>query len=198
MPAAIDFYFDFASPYGYFAAARIEALGARCGRPVAWKPIMIGSAFKASGNVPLVEQPLKGPYCRRDWDRLSRLWQVPYRFPEPFPVVALAPSRAFWWLSETRPEAAVPFARAIYAAYFAAGRNIGEVAVTAAVAAELGLDGSALAAAVADPVWKQRLKAETEAAIARGVFGSPFIIVEDEPFWGADRLEMVEEWLKSS
>ncbi len=195
MTTAIEFYFDFSSPYAYFAAAIVDGLGQRFGRAVAWKPIMIGSAFKASGNVPLVDQPLKGPYCRHDWERLAQLWQVPYAFPDPFPVAALAPARAYWWLAEQDPALAHSYAKAVFTAYFAQGRNIAEPKEAAAIAAALGIDPMVLLAALQEPRWKQRLKDETEAAIGRGVFGSPFIFADGEGFWGADRLWMVETWL---
>ena len=195
MTGPIQFYFDFSSPYGYFASLAIDALGERTGRAVAWKPIMIGSAFKASGNLPLVEQPLKGAYARHDWERMARMMTVPYSFPDRFPVPALPPSRAFWWLAAREEAQARAFARAVYHAYFAENRDISEVAVMIELAGRLGIDAGTLEAAIAQPGCKQRLKDETEAAIAAGVFGSPFFIVDGEGFWGADRLPMLEAWL---
>ena len=197
MSGAIQFYFDFSSPYGYFASLEVDAVGERCGRAVAWKPIMIGSAFKASGNLPLVEQPLKGAYARHDWERMARMLKAPYRLPDRFPVPALPPSRAFWWLAERDEVQAKAYARAVYHAYFAENRDISEVAVATELAGRLGIDAAALETAIQEPHWKQRLKDETEAAIAAGVFGSPFVIADGEGFWGADRLPMIEGWLKS-
>ena len=193
----IEFYFDFSSPYGYFAALQAEALGARCGRRVRWKAIMIGSAFKASGNRPLVDQPLKGDYSRHDWDRMARMLKAPYRLPDRFPVPSLPPSRAFWWLNDRDEALAKRYARAVYHAYFAENRDISDLAVASELAVPLGIDAAELEAMAQDPVWKQRLKDETEAAMAAGVFGSPFFIVDGEGFWGADRLSMVEEWVKT-
>ena len=196
MSAPIEFFFDFSSPYGYFASCVIDAMAQRHGRKVTWKPIMIGSAFKASGNQPLIGQPLKGAYSTHDWDRLARLWQVPYRLPEPFPVAALAPSRLYWWMAESDPRQALAYARSVFHAYFGEGRDISQLAEATALAAACGADPERAAAVVADPAWKQRLRDETDAAIARWVFGSPFLIVDGEPFWGADRLWMVEVWLE--
>ena len=197
MADPIQFYFDFSSPYGYFASLEIDALAERHRRAVAWKPIMIGSAFKASGNLPLVDQPLKGAYARHDWERMARMMKAPYRLPDRFPVPSLPPSRAFWWLAEGDGTLAKTYARAVYHAYFAENRDISEVAVATELAGRLGIDATALESAIAAPVWKQRLKDETDAAIAAGVFGSPFFIVDGEGFWGADRLPMIEGWLKS-
>jgi 2-hydroxychromene-2-carboxylate isomerase len=196
MADPIDFYFDFSSPYGYFASIKIDRLGERFGRQVNWRPIMIGTAFKASGNQPLVAQPLKGEYSKHDWDRLGRFMEVPWHFPDRFPVAALAPSRAFWWLNQRDAELARRFAEKVFLAYFGDGRDISDPAVTGMIGEALGVDRAALLEAISQAEWKQRLKDETEAAIARGVFGSPFIMVDGEGFWGADRLWMVKKWLE--
>ncbi len=196
MTEPLEFYFDFSSPYGYFASFKVDELAAGGGREAAWKPIMIGAAFKESGNRPLIEQPLKGAYCVHDWERMGRAMGVPWRLPDPFPIAALAAARAFYWLDDDDPERARKFARAAYHAYFGEGRDLSSVEVVAAVATPLGIDGEGLAAAVADPAVKQRLKEETNAAIAKGVCGSPFFIVDGEGFWGSDRMWMVKKWMK--
>lgn len=197
MTAAIDFYFDFSSPYGYFARHGVDALSARSGRAIVWKPIMIGIAFKASGNQPLMNQPLKGPYCVRDWDRLSRLYDIPWRLPDPFPIAALAPSRAFYWIESTRgADLARHYAMAVFDAYYGKGLDISKPEVAADLGQLHGIKRDELLAAVNDAAWKNRLKDETDKAIERGVFGSPFFIVDGEPFWGFDRIPMMEEWIK--
>ena len=147
MPDPIQFYFDFSSPYGYFASLVVDEMAARHGRQVAWKPIMIGSAFKASGNLPLVAQPMKGEYSRHDWERMARMMKAPYRFPDRFPVPSLPPSRAYWWLAGSDPALAKRFAAAIYHAYFAENRDISEMATARHVAASLDIDPDQLEAA---------------------------------------------------
>lgn len=196
MAAPIAFYFDFASPYGYFASTRIDAIAERSGRACVWKPILLGPAFKASGNARLIDQPLKGEYSRRDWERTARLMAVPYRFPDPFPVATLAPARVYWWLEAGDPDRAKDYARAVFAAYFAGGRDVSDRSVAADLAGGVGADPAAASAAIEDPAWKAKCREETEAAITAGVFGSPFVVVDGEPFWGSDRLWMVEEWLR--
>lgn len=195
MPEPIDFYFDFSSPYSYLANPRIDGIAARHGRDVHWHPFMLGAAFKVAHTQPLTHYPLKGEYSVRDFERCGRLHGIPFAMPEKFPVATLGAARAFYWLEASAPEKAKPFAQAIFAAYFADGRDISALDVVADVAAGFGIDSAALAAAVEQPAIKARLKEETDAAIARGVFGAPFVIVDGEPFWGADRLEMVERWL---
>ncbi|MDP6884342.1 MAG: 2-hydroxychromene-2-carboxylate isomerase [Rhodospirillales bacterium] len=197
MTGTIEFYFDFSSPYGYFASVQIDDLAARFGRTAKWKPIMIGTAFKQSGNRPLLEQPIKGDYSRHDWQRLARLLDVPWVLPEPFPIATLAAARAFWWLTASDVALARRFAQAAFHAYFADGRDISAAGTVAEVAANLDIDAAALLAAVQDPAIKARLKFETDDAIKLGVFGSPFVFVDGEGFWGADRLWMVKRWLES-
>lgn len=195
MAQPIDFYFDFSSPYGYFASAKINELAAKHGRSVIWRPILLGAVFKITGQQPLPTIPLKGSYASHDLVRSARLFGVPYKTPSKFPVSGTAPSRAFYWVSDKDPVLAIKLAQALYHAYFAEDRDISNPEVTANVAAKLGLEKDQVAQALNDPAVKERLKTEVDAAIERGVFGSPFIIVDKEPFWGSDRLDQVEKWL---
>ncbi len=195
MANPIQFYFDFASPYGYLAATQISRLAAKHGRSVEWKPILLGVVFKVTGGVPLPNAPLKGDYSRRDMERSARLYGIPFKLPGKFPIASQAPARCVYWLEpqgSARQEEAV---LALYRAYMVDDRDISSPEVTADVAASIGLDRQKVLDAVADPVMKERLKTETEAAIQRGVFGSPYMLVDGEPFWGADRVEHVDRWL---
>jgi 2-hydroxychromene-2-carboxylate isomerase len=195
MAAPVDFYFEFASPYGYLASTQIDALAARHGRTVAWHPIMLGAAFKETGARPLMQTPLKGPYLLHDVPRFARLLGVPLKLPPVMPMNSLAASRACVWLDEDNPARAKSLAKAFLHAHWGEGRDLGVPEAVADVAAGFGIDRQALLAAVADQRIKDRLKERTQAAIERGVFGSPFIFVDGEPFWGADRLPHVEAWL---
>ncbi|GAB4224430.1 MAG: 2-hydroxychromene-2-carboxylate isomerase [Kiloniellaceae bacterium] len=196
MSAPLDFYFDFSSPYGYLAAEQIEALAARHGREVAWRPILLGAVFPQTGGQPLLDIPLKGDYARRDIARSARLLGIPFKLPEKFPFMSVAACRAFYWLQDRDPAGAVALAKALYRAAFAEGRPIDAAEGVVKVAAAAGVDAEALAAALADPAVKQRLREEVERAISEGVFGSPLFVVDGEPFWGHDRLEQVDLWLQ--
>lgn len=194
----IEFYFEFGSPYGYFAAQEIDALGAEFDREVLWKPFMLGPAFKTTGSRPFMEVPLKGPYCVKDWERMSAYTGTPWQMPEKFPAAILAAPRGFYWLKDQgKTLSAHKFAKAAYKAYFADARPMWEVEETADVAAECGIDREEFIKAVTSPEAKQRLIEEGQAAIDSGVFGSPFIRVDGEDFWGWDRLPMVRDWLKT-
>lgn len=196
MPASpIDFYFDFSSPYGYFAATRIEAVAHKHGRWVNWQPILLGSVFKITGGQPLPSMPLKGDYAKRDMARSARLLDIPFNYPTKFPISGVAPSRAVTWLHGKDQQKAKDLALALYRAFFVDNRDISDPLITIEVATELGHDRVAVTAGMNDQATKDTLRKEVEAAIAKGVFGSPFIVIDSEPFWGHDRIDQVELWL---
>jgi len=196
MAQPIDFYFDFSSPYGYIASERIDALAERHGRGVNWRPMLLGAVFKIVGTEPLLNYPLKGDYARLDMERSARQFDLPFRIPDNFPTASIAACRAYYWLLDRDAARARHFAQAIFRSYFVEGKSIDLPDDVIAIAATQGIDPDMLSAALQDARVKARLKKEVEEAIARGVFGSPFLFVDGEPFWGADRLEQVERWLE--
>ncbi|NJR80307.1 2-hydroxychromene-2-carboxylate isomerase [Sphingomonas sp. 36D10-4-7] len=192
----IEFWFDLSSPYAYFAALKIKGLAERHGRKVHWRPFLLGVLFRVTGNAPLTGQPLKGDYCRRDWERLARMDGVPFVMRSDFPVATQAPARMI--LAVERIEGrdlAAWFARSLFEAMFGAGLRIEDAAVAADVGRGIGLDAAMLRKAAEDPELKSALRDQCAEAERRGIFGSPWFIVDGEPFWGADRLPMVERWL---
>ena len=196
MANPIDFYFDFSSPYGYFAATKIDAIAGKYGRNVNWRPLLLGAVFKINGQQPLPTIPLKGSYAKHDMLRCARWFELPFKIPTKFPIGTIAPCRAFYWVHDQDVALAKKFALALYHAYFAEDRDISSAEVTGNVAAKLGIDKTALAAALNDAAVKERTRNEVDAAIERGVFGSPYIVIDGEPFWGADRLDQIERWLE--
>jgi 2-hydroxychromene-2-carboxylate isomerase len=193
--ASLEFYFDFSSPYGYFAAEKIDAIAARYGREVQWRPYLLGVAFKATGGAPLPSIPLKGDYHRRDIVRSARFLGIRYREPSKFPINTLNPARAFYWAEARDPAQAKLLARAFYRAFFVDDVDISDIENALAVCEHCGYDRGAVRAGIGDQAVKDRLRAEVDKGLARGVFGSPYIIVDGEPFWGSDRLDQVERWL---
>lgn len=196
MPAPIEFYFDFSSPYAYLASEKIEAIATRFGRSVAYKPILLGAIFKTLGGAPLTEVRLKGDYSRRDFARSARFAGVPFNLPTPFPIGTVAAARGLLWLQSQGSSKSVSYVHRCFRAYFAEGRDLSQPEVLAEVARDLGIDPKALAAGTQEPAVKDRLKALNDEALARGVFGAPFIFVDGEPFWGHDRLPQIERWLE--
>ena len=196
MAEPIHFYFDFSSPYGYFAGERIDALGAKHGRPVKWHPFLLGAVFKVTGSGPLPQQPMKGTYSLHDMHRTARLWEIPFNMPSHFPIASMAPSRAVCWAAASDEARSVQLARAFWRAFFVDDRDISKPPVTVEVAAEQGYGAAEVEAALKDQTVKDRLREETDQAIERGVFGSPFFIVDGEPFWGTDRMDHLDKWLE--
>lgn len=196
--APIDFYFDFSSPYGFIAAEVIEAVAERHQRQVTWRPILIGAAFKITNAQPLLGQPLKGDYALRDLARSAAYMGVPWSgLPSPFPFLATAPSRAFYWLTDRDPAAAKRLARALLRAAFVEQQDISSPAIVKTTAMTEGLDADAVGSALQDPAIKDRLRAEVDTALDAGIFGSPYFIIDGEPFWGTDRLPQMEKWLET-
>ena len=195
MPLPLDFYFDFSSPYGYLAAMKIDELAARHGRAVRWRPVLLGAVFKVTGGKPLPSLPLKGDYAKIDMPRSARFLGLAYRQPSKFPIASQAPARAVYWLDAHDEAGARALSKALYRAYFVDDRDISSPAVTAEIAATLGHAPDAVLAAINEPSIKERVRSETDAAIQRGVFGSPYIVIDGEPFWGVDRFDQIERWL---
>ena len=197
MSNPIDFYFDFSSPYGYFAASRIEDIASRHGRTVTWRPILLGAVFKVTGMQPLSTIPLKSDYMKRDLERTARLFNVPFKLPTKFPISTIAPARAFYYLNNKDPALAKRLALALYVAYFADDVDISLTEKTIEIAQHAGVDRNEMTLALNDPAVKDRVRREVDAAVALGVFGSPYIVIDGEPFWGSDRLDQVEKWLST-
>lgn len=197
MKTPFDFYFDFSSPYAYCASTRIDDLAAEFGRTVRWHPILLGPVFKQMGVLPVAQVPIKGSYAIHDFARTAALFDIPYVQPAQFPISTVIAARSMVWIEKNLGEArARQFAHAAYRAYFAGQQDIGNVDVVLALANDMGIDTAELAAGIQQDQIKTALKEQIEAATARGVFGAPFIFVDDEPFWGFDRFDYIRKWLQ--
>ena len=197
MPSPIEFYFDFSSPYGYIASEKIDALAAKYSREVTWRPYLLGAVFKTTGSAPLFSIPLKGAYSAHDMMRTAKFHGIQYRQPSVFPISTVSPCRAFYWLDSRDPARAKALAHAFYRAYFIEDTDVSSVEATVAVCSKLGLNAEEVRAALADQAIKDRVRSEVDKAIARGAFGSPYIIIDGEPFWGSDRLDQIDRWLQT-
>ena len=199
MPGPIDFYFDFSSPYGYFASTRIEELAANNGRLVNWHPVLLGVLFRTVGTAPLTTYPVKGDYAFHDFERTARFFGIPYNRPPRFPLATQVAARAMLWTAQAVGEArAIELAQAIYRAMFVDGVAVDETEEVLRIGAGIGLDRDALAAGQDSEPVRQQLRAENEKALAAGVFGSPLMIVDGEPFWGFDRFDQLDAFLKGA
>ena len=196
MGKSLDFYFDFSSPYGYLASTRIDSVAAAYGATVNWRPFLLGAVFKLTNATPLTTVPMKGDYSRHDWERSARLYGVPFRMPAQFPFGTVTACRAFYHVQKSDPAGAVRLAKALYHAGLGEGRDICPVEAVGAIAEAAGFDAEDILTGIQSAAVKEQLKHEVEGAIARGVFGSPFFIVDGEGFWGNDRLDEVALWLE--
>ncbi len=194
--APIDFWFDFISPYGYFAAEQVQALAARHGRGVRWRCFHMVAVMKEHlGQAEaLVSLPLKGPYIRHDVRRSARLHGLPYA-PAAGPFSSVAAARCFCWLQARQPDMAVPFALAVFRGHHAQGLALSAPAACLALAATVGADTRALGEALQGDAPREAFKLATAQAVQAGVWGTPTFGVDGELFWGADRLPQVERWL---
>jgi 2-hydroxychromene-2-carboxylate isomerase len=191
----LEFWYEFASTYSYLSAMRIEGRAQAAGVDLRWRPFLLGAIFAAQGwsTSPFNLYPMKGRYMWRDMEREAGSLGLPFRRPDPFPQNGLVAARIA--LLGTERGWAPAFTRAVYEAEFGAGRSIAEAAVLGEILARIGQDPAAiLKEAQAEPN-KIRLKAVTEEARSRGVFGAPVFFTEDgEMFWGNDRLDQALSW----
>lgn len=193
----IDFWYEFASTYSYPTTMRIEALAAREGVTISWRPFLLGPIFKAYGwnDSPFNIYEAKGRYMWRDLARVCEADGIPFKLPPVrFPQNGLKAARL---ALAGRAEGWTPaFTRAVFSANYAEQRDISEEATLRAILDTLGVDADAAMAAAEAPDAKAALKSQTAEAEARGLFGAPSFTVGDELFWGNDRLEAALAWAK--
>lgn len=190
----LDFWFEFASPYSWLAAMRADELSRAKAVTLNWRPFLLGPIFSAQGwtTSPFNLFPLKGAYMWRDLARLTELRGLLLTRPEPFPQNSLLAARlARVFSDEARPE----FCRAVFSAQFSQGQNIADPEILGQILTDLGVDRQKFLAEAGGERIKQKLRAETEAAMAAKIFGAPsFCAGDGELFWGDDRFEQALDW----
>jgi 2-hydroxychromene-2-carboxylate isomerase len=195
MAHTLEFYWDFSSPFAYLGSTQVEALAARTGATLVWRPMLLGGVFKAVGtaDAPILSWPeVKRSYYFKDLARWAEHWGVPLRFPSRFPVMTVKPLRVWLALPEAQRKA---FLDATFRAYWAEDRDINDDATLRELAGA-GAD-DALARTGTKEV-KDALFASTQRAIDAGVFGAPtWVVDEKELFWGQDRIALVERALRA-
>jgi 2-hydroxychromene-2-carboxylate isomerase len=191
--ATLEFFYDFTSPYRYLASTQVEAVAARAGAAVRWRPFLLGGVFKATGNRAPLETPAKGRHMLVDLQRWARRLGVPLRFPGTFPIPTVLALRCA--LAAEAHGRLVPFSQAVFRAAWADGQDVSSPEVLAGLADAVGLDGAALVAAA--PGFKEALVRNTAEAVERGAFGAPTFFVGQDLFVGNDRLDFVEAALRA-
>jgi len=190
--APVDFYFDFASPYAYFLADALEERARTHGRIVRWRPLMLWAVLKEHGMPPPLEHPVKRAYMLHDMDRSARQYGKEFRLPTNFPQSSHLPARVFHYLQARDEALALRFARAVFTAYFTHDANLADAAAIQDIGAACDIARDTIAAGLADSAAKETLRQLIAEAQARGVFGSPFVFIDGEGFFGADRLPQIE------
>ena len=195
--SSIEFYFDFSSPYGYFASEQIDKIAENHNRTIEWHPFLMGAVMKITGRKPLVHIPMVDEYSDIDLHRCARLYGLEYKTPSTFPIATVAACRAFYWQLSQDKQLAKQLARKLFQAYFAEDRAISEPDVVMDVAESIGIDRILLGKALENPEIKSKLREVTNSAVEQKVFGSPFFFVDGEPFWGHDRIPHIQKWLET-
>lgn len=193
MPQPIEFFFDFGSPTAYLAYTQLPRLAADAGADLIWRPMLLGGVFKATGNASPAALPAKSRWMNEDMARWARRYGVPLALNPYFPINTLTLMRGAVGVQLRQPADFSRYVDVIYRGMWVDAQNLGDLAHLAAVLRQAGFDPEALMALVADPEVKARLVANTEEAVARGVFGAPTMFVGAQMFFGQDRLDFVRE-----
>ncbi len=193
-PLEIEFFFDIASTYSYLASTQIDALGERVGVPVRWRPMLLGGVIKATNNRAPIEIPAKARYMLTDLHDWAQLYGIPLRFPTHFPPNSLPIQRVLCAVTDADVRV---LAKALFDAYWTQQQNVSDPAVLAHVIHAAGFPSVELLARAQDQDTKDKLRAATDEAVARGAFGAPTFFVGDRMFWGNDRLPLLERYLAS-
>jgi 2-hydroxychromene-2-carboxylate isomerase len=193
VPRVVEFYFDYGSPFSYIAHTRLREVLRRSGGAARYRIMLLGGVFQLTGNSSPAFNPLKWPNSQRDLDRYVAKYQVPFRRNPHFPVNTLKAMRG---AVVAEAEGILPrYSDAVFAGMWRDGLKMDDEAVLASVLRDADIDPLRVLPATAQDEVKQKLKSYTEAAVKRGVFGAPTFFVEDEMFFGQDRLDFVEDAL---
>jgi len=196
MGKTLEFYFDVGSPTAYLAHKRLGQLRAQYDLDVRYMPMLLGGVFKATGNTSPVAIPAKGRYMlEQDLPRFAARYGVPLSFNPHFPINTLNLMRAA--IAAQQLGCFDAYINRVFDAIWVEGKNMGDAQVVSQVLADAGLDAGALVARSQDPQVKAALLANTDAAVARGVFGAPTLFMDGAMYFGQDRLDFIEEALQA-
>lgn len=195
MSKAVDFYFDVGSPASYLAWTQLPRLCEEQGAQLVYKPMLLGGVYQATGNASPATVPAKGRYVSLDYLRFSRRYGVPLATNPHFPIITLFLMRATTGVMLRHPERFQAFLAAVFKALWIDALNLNLPELTKQTLVEGDFDPAQIEQLAGDPQVKAALRATTDEAVARGVFGAPTMFVGDEMFFGQDRLDFVREAL---
>ena len=195
MSKTVEFYFDLGSPATYLAYTQLPKICEQTDSQLIYIPILLGGIFKATGNASPATIPAKGRYMFQDLDRYAKRYGVPLKFNPHFPINTLMLMRAVTGMQLRHPERFQAFIDCLFHALWVEGRSLDDLATVASVLTQNGFDPNEVLALTADEEVKAILKDNTEKAVQRGVFGAPSMFVDNQLFFGQDRLDFVLEAL---
>jgi 2-hydroxychromene-2-carboxylate isomerase len=195
MSKTVEFFFDLGSPATYLAYTQLPKICEQTDSRLIYIPILLGGVFKATGNASPATIPAKGRYMFQDLDRYAKRYGVPLKFNPHFPINTLMLMRAVTGIQLRHPERFAAFIDCLFKALWVDGLSLDEPATVVAVLTQNGFDPNEVLALTADEEVKALLKDNTEKAVHRGVFGAPSMFVDDQLFFGQDRLDFVVEAL---
>ncbi len=191
MPGALRLYLDFASPYSYFALRPLARLAGEHSRTLELRPILLWAVFKQQGVVNPLETPARRRYFLEDVTRSAEFFGLPFRVPEPLQISAHLAGRLYHAWTATRPQDGLRLASEIFEAFFARGEDIADPAVLAALPCLADETPEAIRAMIDGAEGRRRLSEAVDEACAANITGVPFVTLDGESFFGADRLPQI-------
>lgn len=196
MNKIVEFYFDLGSPSTYLAYTQLPKICADTGSQLIFVPILLGGIFNSTGNASPVTIPAKGRYMIKDLSRFAQRYGVPLKFNPHFPINTLTLMRAVTGMQMRQPDRFLAFINCLFSALWVEARNLNDPATVAAVLNENGFNPDEVLVLSNEDAVKATLKENTETAVKRGVFGAPSMFIENQLFFGQDRLDFVEQALR--
>jgi 2-hydroxychromene-2-carboxylate isomerase len=191
----VEFFFDVGSPTTYLAWTQLPKICAAKGAELVYRPMLLGGVFLATGNASPAAVPVKGQHTIIDQARFARRYGVPLVMNPYFPVNTLQLMRALTGVQMHQPERFQDLLKALFTAMWIDAQNLNDPQMIGRMLVKAGFVVDEIVALSNQPDVKAQLRATTDEAIARGVFGAPSMFVGDELFFGQDRLDFVEEAL---
>ena len=195
MSRKVEFYYDFSSPYTYLASKRIEKLCEDNGAELVWKPFLLGGVFNEIGSVPAVQIDNKFGYLKKDVKDSAEFYGIDLNFPELFPLNSVRAMRGAFAAAEKNRLA--EYNHVLFRAYWTEGADLSKPEIIGEVVKSAGLDTEWFLERIGEQDIKDKLRDETDGAIRRGVFGAPTMFIGDKMFWGNDRLDFLDRYLKT-
>ena len=198
MADPIALYFDIPSAHTYLGVEELKKVAARHGREIDWVPISLMAVWKIHDYMPIGNPIAKGRYIKKDFTRTAGLLGLPLNIPKSFPRGDLSQARHLIWRIRARdPEQANRLSAALMLGYWAEGAELTEPGALKKAASSVGVSASDVDAAADDAAAAEACATASRKAAEAGVFGTPYMVADGEPFWGHDRIRYLDMWLNS-